>query len=138
MVRAPSLLVKSTHSKKSEFLSPAVALLDPIDWLKAFGLVMIEAVTCGTPIIAFNRGSAREIVDGGLTDITVDNEEGAIGALDRVSRLSAGKIHERSEQCFTTRRMGIENVYADCSLVRGDVHRLKMVSDRHRARFHDR
>jgi len=73
-----------TDKEKSEFLSGAVALLDPIDWPEPFGLVMIEAMACGTPVIAFNRGSVREVVDDGLTGFIVEDEEGAIGAFDRL------------------------------------------------------
>src|SRR5262249_3857653 len=63
-----------TDSQKSEFLSGALALLDPIDWPEPFGLVMIEAMACGTPVIAFNRGSVREVVDDGLTGFIVEDE----------------------------------------------------------------
>src|SRR6266478_5930047 len=76
-----------TDSEKSEFLSGAVALLDPIDWPEPFGLVMIEAMACGTPVIAFNRGSVREVVDEGLTGFIVEDEGGAVGAFDRLSQL---------------------------------------------------
>src|SRR5579884_3503918 len=70
---------------KSEFLSGAFALLVPIDWPEPFGLVMIEAMACGTPVIAYNRGSVPEIVDEGLTGFVVEDEAGAIGAVDRLS-----------------------------------------------------
>jgi glycosyltransferase involved in cell wall biosynthesis len=127
-----------TDREKSEFLSGAVALLDPIDWPEPFGLVMIEAMACGTPVIAFNRGSVREVVDDGLTGFIVEDEGGAIGAFDRLSQLSREKIRKRFEQRFTARRMALEYVAAYLSLTDYDVHRLKLVVDRHPARVRDR
>jgi glycosyltransferase involved in cell wall biosynthesis len=90
---------------KSEFLSGAVALLVPIDWPEPFGLVMIEAMACGTPVIAFNRGSVPEVIDDGLTGFIVEDINGAIGAVDRLSHLSRAKIRAHFEQHFTARRM---------------------------------
>lgn len=118
-----------TDSEKSEFLSGAVALLDPIDWPEPFGLVMIEAMACGTPVIAFNRGSVREVVDDGLTGFIVEDEKGAIGAFDRLSQLSREKIRRQFEQRFTARRMALEYLAAYRSLMDRDVHRLKLVVD---------
>ena len=71
-------------TQKSEFLSGAVVLLVPIDWPEPFGLVMIEAMACGTPVIAFNRGSVPEIIEDGLTGFIVEDINGAIGAVDRL------------------------------------------------------
>jgi glycosyltransferase involved in cell wall biosynthesis len=90
---------------KSEFLSGAIALLVPIDWPEPFGLVMIEAMACGTPVIAFNRGSVPEIIDDGLTGYIVEDIKGAIGAVDRLGHLSRDKIRRRFEERFTARRM---------------------------------
>ncbi len=127
-----------TDLEKSEFLSGAVALLDPIDWPEPFGLVMIEAMACGTPVIAFNRGSVREVIDEGLTGFIVEDEEGAIGAFDRLSQLSREKLRRHFEQRFTARRMALEYVDAYRSLMGRDAHRLKLVVDHHRARVGDR
>src|SRR5467141_2529858 len=118
-----------TDAEKAEFLSGAVALLDPIDWPEQFGLVMIEAMACGTPVIAFNRGSVREVVDDGLTGFIVEDEEGAIGAFDRLSQLSREKIRRHFEQRFTARRMALEYLAAYRSLMDRDVQRLKLVVD---------
>jgi glycosyltransferase involved in cell wall biosynthesis len=90
---------------KSEFLSGAVVLLVPIDWPEPFGLVMIEAMACGTPVIAFNRGSVPEVLDDGVTGFIVEDETGAIGAVDRLDHLSRAKIRKRFEERFTSRRM---------------------------------
>src|SRR5436190_14299794 len=70
--------------EKSAFLSGAIVLLVPIDWPEPFGLVMIEAMACGTPVIAFNRGSVGEVVDESITGFVVEDETGAIGAVDRL------------------------------------------------------
>jgi glycosyltransferase involved in cell wall biosynthesis len=127
-----------TDAEKSEFLSGAIALLVPIDWPEPFGLVMIEAMACGTPVIAFNRGSVREIVDDGLTGIIVEDEEGAIGAFDRLSQLSREKIRQQFEQRFTARRMALEYIDAYRTLMGRDVLRRKRVVDRRLASAHDR
>jgi Glycosyl transferases group 1 len=97
-----------TDSEKSEFLSGAIALLAPIDWPEPFGLVMIEAMACGTPVIAFNRGSVPEVVDDGLTGFIVEDEKSAIGAFDRLWQLSHQNIRRQFEKRFTARRMAQE------------------------------
>ncbi len=118
-----------TDHEKSEFLSGAVALLDPIDWPEPFGIVMIEAMACGTPVIAFNRGSIPEVIDEGLTGFIVEDEEGAIGAFNRLSLLSREKVRYRFEQRFTARRMALEYLSAYRGLMDRSVHRLKLVVD---------
>jgi glycosyltransferase involved in cell wall biosynthesis len=91
--------------KKSEFLSGATALLVPIDWPEPFGLVMIEAMACGTPVIAFNRGSVPEIIEDGLTGFVVEDETSAAGAVRKIGSLSRQAIRQRFEERFTARRM---------------------------------
>jgi glycosyltransferase involved in cell wall biosynthesis len=91
--------------EKSSFLSGAVALLATIDWSEPFGLVMIEAMACGTPVIAFNRGSVPEIIDDGLTGFIVEDETSAVAAVNRLSELALESIRKRFEQRFTARRM---------------------------------
>ena len=118
-----------TDAEKSQFLSGAVALLDPIDWPEPFGLVMIEAMACGTPVIAFNRGAVSEVVDDGLTGFIVEDEKSAIGAFDRLVQLSRQRIRRCFEQRFTARRMALEYLAAYRSLMDRDVHRLKLVVD---------
>jgi glycosyltransferase involved in cell wall biosynthesis len=117
-----------TDREKSEFLSGAIALLDPIDWPEPFGIVMIEAMACGTPVIAFNRGSIPEVIDDGLTGFIVEDEEGAIGAYNRLSQLSREKIRSRFEQRFTARRMALEYLATYRSLMDREVHHLKLVT----------
>src|ERR1700691_2060879 len=103
--------------EKSDFLSGAIALLVPIDWPEPFGLVMIEAMACGTPVIAYNRGSVPEIIEAGLTGFVVEDEAGAIGAVDRLGHLSREKIRKRFEERFTARRMALDylSVYRSLS-----------------------
>ena len=86
---------RSTMRGKSEFLSGAIALLVPIDWPEPFGLVMIEAMACGTPVIAFNRGSVPEIIEDGLTGYIVEDEISAVGAIGQLSALSRERVRAR-------------------------------------------
>jgi glycosyltransferase involved in cell wall biosynthesis len=97
-----------TDADKSAFLSGAIALLVPIDWPEPFGLVMIEAMACGTPVIAFNRGSAPEVIEDDLTGFIVEDVNGAIGAVDRLGHLSRERIRQRFEERFSARRMALD------------------------------
>ncbi len=114
---------------KSEFLSGAVALLVPIDWPEPFGLVMIEAMACGTPVIAFNRGSVPEVVDDGVTGFIVEDETGAIGAVDRLGQLSRERIRKRFEERFTARRMAQDYLSVYRSLMDMTAPHLRLVAD---------
>jgi glycosyltransferase involved in cell wall biosynthesis len=116
-------------SQKSEFLSGAVAVLVPIDWPEPFGLVMIEAMACGTPVIAFNRGSVPEVIEDGLTGFIVEDINGAIGAVDRLSLLSRDKIRRRFEQRFTARRMAQDYLSVYRSMTDRIAPHLRLVSD---------
>ena len=116
-------------SQKSEFLSGAVALLVPIDWPEPFGLVMIEAMACGTPVIAFNRGSAPEVIEDGLTGFIVEDINGAIGAVDRLSHLSRAAIRRRFEQRFTARRMAQDYLAVYRSISDRIAPHLRLVTD---------
>jgi glycosyltransferase involved in cell wall biosynthesis len=97
-----------TDEQKSTFLSGAIALLVPIDWPEPFGLVMIEAMACGTPVVAFNRGAVPEIVEDGLTGFIVEDETSAVGAIGQLSALSRERVRARFEERFTARRMATE------------------------------
>ena len=70
------LIGEVNDRSKEGFLQNAAALLFPIDWPEPFGLVMIEAMACGTPVIAFRRGSVPEVIDHGVTGFVVENEAG--------------------------------------------------------------
>ncbi len=116
-------------NEKSEFLSGAIALLVPIDWPEPFGLVMIEAMACGTPVIAFNRGSVPEVIDDGLTGFIVEDINGAIGAVDRLGHLSREKIRRRFEERFTARRMAQDYLSVYRSLTDSVAPRLRLVTE---------
>jgi glycosyltransferase involved in cell wall biosynthesis len=93
------------EEEKTEFLGNAVALLLPIDWPEPFGLVMIEALACGTPIIGFARGSVPEIVENEVSGFVVDNVDEAVSAVGRVCALSRRKCREAFEKRFSVIRM---------------------------------
>ena len=91
--------------QKTAFLGEARALLFPIDWPEPFGLTMIEAMACGTPVLAFRHGSVPEIIDHGVTGIVVDGMDEAAAALPQVLALDRRKVRERFEQRFSATRM---------------------------------
>jgi glycosyltransferase involved in cell wall biosynthesis len=90
---------------KGEFLGRAMALLFPIDWPEPFGLVMIEAMANGTPIIAFRRGSVPEIIDEGVTGFVVDSVDGAVAAIPPAAGLDRTGVRRRFEERFSVERM---------------------------------
>ena len=95
---------------KEGFLEGAAALLFPIDWPEPFGLVMIEAMACGTPVIAFRSGSVPEVLDEGVTGFVVDGEVEAVHALGRLSDLDRRLVRTQFERRFTAARMAEEYV----------------------------
>jgi glycosyltransferase involved in cell wall biosynthesis len=95
---------------KSAFLGNAAAMLFPIDWPEPFGLVLIEAMACGTPIVAFRRGSVPEVVEDGLTGVVVNDAAEAIEALPRALALPRDAIRRRFEERFTAGRMASDYV----------------------------
>src|SRR5262245_1627193 len=90
---------------KQEFLGNAAALLFPIDWPEPFGLVMIESLACGTPVIAYRRGSVPEVIDDGISGFVVNDEEGAVEAVRRLPRLSRRRCRQVFEERFLAERM---------------------------------
>jgi glycosyltransferase involved in cell wall biosynthesis len=106
-------------SQKPEFLSGAHALLFPIDWPEPFGLVMIEAMACGTPVIAYNCGSVPEVIDHGLTGFIVPDEDAAVSAISRLGELDRTAIRRRFDQRFTARRMAEDYVDVYEELIEG-------------------
>ena len=90
---------------KGPFLRDAIALLFPICWPEPFGLVMIEAMACGTPVLAYRAGAVPEVVDEGITGMIVDNIDQARIASVRVAALDRRKVRRRFEERFTARRM---------------------------------
>ncbi|MET0904693.1 MAG: glycosyltransferase, partial [Tardiphaga sp.] len=98
--------------EKPQFLSGAYGLLLPIDWPEPFGLVMIESMACGAPVIAYNRGSVPEIIDHGLTGFIVEDELSAVNAVGRLESMDRVAIRKHFEKRFTARRMAEDYVAA--------------------------
>jgi glycosyltransferase involved in cell wall biosynthesis len=93
------------QAEKEDFLGNAFALLFPIDWPEPFGMVMIEALACGTPVIAYRRGSVAEVMEEGRTGFIVTGLEDAVQAARRISELSRQRCREVFEERFTAARM---------------------------------
>jgi len=91
--------------KKQSLLGKALALLFPINWPEPFGLVMIEAMACGTPVIAWPRGSVPEVIEDGVTGFIVGSETEAVAAIGRARHLDRRRIRETFEKRFSARRM---------------------------------
>lgn len=98
------------EKQKTDFLGKAKALLFPIDWAEPFGMVMIEAMSCGTPVIAFRHGSVPEVVDDGITGFIVESVPQAIEAISKLDQLSRIKIRQVFEEKFTANRMAKDYV----------------------------
>ena len=96
--------------QKQDFLGHAQALLFPIDWDEPFGLAMIEAMACGTPVVAFRRGSVSEVIDQGITGVIADGLDAAVAAVDTVRKMSRRRCREQFERRFTSARMAREYV----------------------------
>jgi glycosyltransferase involved in cell wall biosynthesis len=120
--------------QKSRFLGDARALLFPVDWPEPFGLSMIEAMACGTPVLAFRCGSVPEIVDDGVTGAIVGTIEEAVAALPHVMALDRRKVRQRFEQRFTATRMAMDYVSTYGSLLRSQFLTQKRQDTRPQAR----
>ena len=121
-------------AEKGAFLGNARALLLPIDWPEPFGLVMIEAMACGTPVIAYRRGSVPEVIDHGVSGLIVDDLEGAVAAVREIADLDRRAVRRTFEQRFTAAGMarrylrlyeGIANVMPSALLVVAGQQRIK-------------
>ena len=94
-----------TEAQKPAFLGNATALIFPIDWPEPFGLAMIEAMSCGTPVIAWPQGAVPEVVEHGRTGFVVDSIDAALAALERAPRLDRLAVRSRFEERFSAARM---------------------------------
>jgi glycosyltransferase involved in cell wall biosynthesis len=103
-----TLVGEVDDDKKQPFLAGAAALLFPIDWPEPFGLVMIEAMACGTPVIAYRSGSVPEVIEDGVTGFIVDGEEDAVRAVRDLPRLDRRVVRARFEERFAAVRMAKE------------------------------
>ena len=98
------------EAEKAALLAGAAALLFPIDWPEPFGLVMIEAMSCGTPVVAWKNGSVAEVMDDGVSGRIVESIEEAIAAVDEVVAMDRSCVRERFEQRYTAERMARDYV----------------------------
>ena len=107
-----------SEGEKVDFLGNAYALLFPIDWPEPFGLVMIEAMACGTPVIAYRSGAVPEVMEEGYTGFIVEELKDAVEAVRRVPELSRRRCREVFEQRFTATRMAHDYVRVYERLIR--------------------
>ena len=110
------------ENEKDDFLGDAYALLFPIDWPEPFGLVMIEAMACGTPVIAYASGSVPEIIDDGVTGFLVNGMDEAVQAIEKVSTLSRKRCRQVFEERFSAPRLARDylKLYHRLTNSRGD------------------
>ncbi|MGB9716017.1 MAG: glycosyltransferase family 4 protein [Thermodesulfovibrionales bacterium] len=91
--------------EKAQLLSGAISLLMPVRWEEAFGLVMVEAMACGTPVIGFRRGSIPEIIEDGKTGFVVENTDEMINSIKKIKNISRAFCRETAENKFSVKRM---------------------------------
>ena len=116
-------------AQKPEFLSGAKALLFPIDWPEPFGLVMIEAMACGCPVIAFRRGSVPEVMDDGVTGFVVDDIDAAVAAIGRLPTIDRANVRRVFERKWTARRMAQDYLDVYQNLIEAGRPQLRAVGD---------
>jgi glycosyltransferase involved in cell wall biosynthesis len=109
------------ENEKSEFLGNAYAYLFPIDWPEPFGLTMIEAMACGTPTIAFNRGSVPEVMQEGLTGFIINTMDEAVSAVEKIASIERTACRNVFEKRFTSAHMAEQYVQVYQSMA-SDIH----------------
>jgi len=109
--------------EKNEFLGRARALLFPIDWSEPFGLVMIESMACGTPVIAYRSGSVPEVISDGVSGFIVEDIEGAVEGVNRLGEIDRVTVRAAFEDRFTVERMARDYLGVYEHLVGADPHR---------------
>jgi glycosyltransferase involved in cell wall biosynthesis len=114
---------------KATFLANASALLFPIKWPEPFGLVMIEAMACGTPVIAFRKGSVPEVIQHGTTGFVVDSDTEAVEALKNIGELDRRRIRRAFEERFSAKRMADDYLRQYMALMGGRASVAKSAPD---------
>jgi glycosyltransferase involved in cell wall biosynthesis len=122
-----------TEAQKNDFLGRAIALLFPIDWEEPFGLVMIESMACGTPVVAWRRGSVPEIVDDGVTGFVVESIEEAVSAVARARGIDRRTCRGVFDRRFTAERMARDylQIYARLVGLRAAAAGARLARHRH-------
>src|SRR5262245_28100650 len=109
------------NEEKAELLGNAYALLFPIEWVEPFGLVMIEAMACGTPVIAFRRGSVPEVIDDNVTGFIVESIDDSVRALDKIQHFDRTRCRSVFEKRFSAARMAADYVKIYTELMKTQV-----------------
>jgi glycosyltransferase involved in cell wall biosynthesis len=118
------------EDQKSEFLGNAIALLFPIDWPEPFGLVMIEAMACGTPTIAYRGGSVEEVIDDGVTGFVVESLDEAVdAAVEKLPSIDRRKVRQVFEERFSVSRMASDYVQVYQRLISGHKKPISRIAD---------
>ncbi len=112
------------EEEKEEFLGNALALIFPIDWPEPFGLVMIEAMACGTPVIARRRGSVPEVMEDGVTGYVFEGLDEALSCIERIDRIDRRRVRQVFEERFTARRMAFDYL----KLYHKEINRLRIAA----------
>jgi glycosyltransferase involved in cell wall biosynthesis len=119
LLQAPAIefIGEIGENEKSDFLGNAYALLFPIDWPEPFGLVMIESMACGTPVVAFRKGSVPEVLEDGVTGFICDTAEQAVAALKKIDRFNRLRCRQEFEARFSDSRMASDYLAAYARLL---------------------
>ena len=126
-----------TDADKCDFLGNAAAVLCPYDWPEPFGIVLIEALACGTPVLAYRRGSIPEIIEDGVTGFICDNLEEMVTAIDRLPLIQREQCRDSFEARFTVERM-VHNYVALFERMVADVRPTVYLNGRASRRNHSR
>jgi glycosyltransferase involved in cell wall biosynthesis len=109
-----------TEGEKNDFLGNAAALIFPVDWPEPFGLVQIEAMACGTPVVAFRNGAVPEVIDDGVTGFVVETVDEAVEAVRRATGLSRAGVRARFDKRFSAARMAGDYLALYRRLINGE------------------
>ena len=117
-----------SENEKNELLGDAIALLFPIDWQEPFGLVMIESLACGTPVVAFNKGSVPEVISHGVNGFIVETLDDAVRAVENIGLIDRKECRRSFEQRFTAGRMAADyvKVFNNTLALERDIYNLKL------------